>query len=819
MSTDVEVRRMVARLVGDTTSFTQSMKQAQSVATKTAANITTKLRSITKKTAQLLDNFSQKLQVMGQSLSMLGSSLSLLSAGIVGFGALAVKAGSDFEEGFAGVQKTVEASQEELIALRQGFKDLAEETPIAVEELLRIGELAGQLGISNNRILSFTDSIAKIGITTNLTTEEAALSFAQFSNVVGLPQEKISNLASSVVDLGNNFATTENDIVQMMNRLSENAVLAGLNSQEIVGLSAALTSVGVQAEMGGTAITRLFKDVTTAVASGGKELEEFANVAGTSTEEFQQTFRESAVDGLGLLLRGLNKLDKESRVLALEKMGFDGARLSSVFVKMAGAIDKVDGAISTANKAFKESTALNKEAEVRFKTFGSALILVKNNLKLLGDEVFQAVKPALKSLISQIRTVISWFRDLSPEAKKAIVVFAGMLALIGPVVAVMGLAVIALGSMVGALSTLASVFSLVLSPVGLFIAGVTALGVAISGLLLAISGLSFEEVFESGKETFNNLLNNVKGFISNFEANMKILFDWLKGQWKIISENISSVWEKIGEVGTFITGITKQNVRDMFSSFWDFTKGVIGFVINIKENFTILTVFLMGNFENFFRDFSRLNQTFLSNMQSNFRQALISVATLTIEVFSQIGDVLLEAIKGNIDIGDVGKTLFTRLSRSFKQEFKKFKSPLQGFESSIGNLPKFNLSVDGLNLPDFLFDQAEKSKKEVKKALGESGEGSVLDLFGGTIDQALGVLKNVKPKVEAELKLTTIDAVDVGGAEAATRIREFRLNQSTQQKSKEATLLETTNSILGEILVLQKDGGGLDLTPANIEST
>ena len=73
-------------------------------------------------------------------------------------------------------------------------------------------------------------------------------------------------LGSTVVDLGNNFATTEAEIVAMALRLAGAGDLIGLTEAQILGICHALTSVGVNAEAGGTAFSRIFTDIDKAVA-------------------------------------------------------------------------------------------------------------------------------------------------------------------------------------------------------------------------------------------------------------------------------------------------------------------------------------------------------------------------------------------------------------------------------------------------------------------------------------------------------------------------------------------------------------------------
>jgi len=59
-----------------------------------------------------------------------------------------------------------------------------------------------------------------LGESTNMEAQEAASSLAKFSNITGVASDSYSRLGATVVSLGNNFATTEADIVVMSTRLA-----------------------------------------------------------------------------------------------------------------------------------------------------------------------------------------------------------------------------------------------------------------------------------------------------------------------------------------------------------------------------------------------------------------------------------------------------------------------------------------------------------------------------------------------------------------------------------------------------------------------
>ena len=143
-----------------------------------------------------------------------------LTVPLTALGTLAAKSALDCESAFAGVRKTVDATEEEFAALERGIRDMAKEIPAAATEIAGVAEAAGQLGIQNEHILSFTRTMIDLGESTNMSAEEAATALARLANITQMPQESFDRLGSTVVALGNSLATTEAEIVEMGLRLA-----------------------------------------------------------------------------------------------------------------------------------------------------------------------------------------------------------------------------------------------------------------------------------------------------------------------------------------------------------------------------------------------------------------------------------------------------------------------------------------------------------------------------------------------------------------------------------------------------------------------
>jgi len=490
-----------------------------------------------------LTNLGGKVLSLGATLAKVAvTGVAAFGAAVAGIGTASLKTAISFESAMAGVTKTTdgltdsegklnEAGEE----LAQGFRDLAKEIPVPVEELLAIGELGGQLGVAKADLLDFTATIAAMGVSTNLSTDEAASGLARMANIMGTVKEEgsaaFSLLGSTIVDLGNNFATTESEVLNFGLRIAGAGEIAGLTEADVLAIGAAMSSVGVQAEAGGTAVQKVLISMNEAVAgsttgfvdntkaiekqqqklvgiqadmvryeaktgmteqamrklhdefiAGGGTMEEwgrklgdtnrqhlwetiqnldntrgaleqlqtsqgkpikvgnlqlFAKVSGRTAAQFKKDWEEDSGEVFKDFIEGLGDAGDDA-IKILDELGLKDQRLVRSFLSLANAGELTEEAMQAATDAWAENTALAEEAEKRYATTESQMILLKNTIKDVGIGIGSALLPPFNELLGYFRDFINdhgpqlealfarlgeWLKEKIPQAVNVLKTF------------------------------------------------------------------------------------------------------------------------------------------------------------------------------------------------------------------------------------------------------------------------------------------------------------------------------------------------------------------------------------------------------------
>lgn len=325
----------------------------------------------------------------------------------------------DFESAFAGVRKTVDATEGEFAKLRDGLIEMSTEIPIAAKELAKIQTVAGQLGVRGvDNLEKFTKTVAILGETTDIVGETGALQLARFLSILGESEDNIDRAAASIVQLGNNFRTQEAEMLDLALNLASFGSQIGLSAHQVLAFATTIKGAGGQAQAASAAFQKVALTMKDAVITGNENLAKFAKVARLSSADFKKAFEVDAGNAINLFLDGLNEIDKAggSVMSALSDIGLADLRLVRELGKVIKQIDVSRKALDSSSEAWGTNNAHLLESEERFGTTESKITLAKNEMDKLSIAMGEVLLPAIRTVVEWLSWLLEGFEKVAEAA-------------------------------------------------------------------------------------------------------------------------------------------------------------------------------------------------------------------------------------------------------------------------------------------------------------------------------------------------------------------------------------------------------------------
>ena len=143
-----------------------------------------------------------KIRNVGTSMDGVANAWMRVSGVVTAVGGVLVGTAVQWESSVASMAKTIDATPAEFDTLTDSIRDMALEVQVSASSLAELAATAGQLGIETPKIAEFTETVAAMGVSTNITAQDAASAFARIANITGMSQDDFDRLGSSIVELG-----------------------------------------------------------------------------------------------------------------------------------------------------------------------------------------------------------------------------------------------------------------------------------------------------------------------------------------------------------------------------------------------------------------------------------------------------------------------------------------------------------------------------------------------------------------------------------------------------------------------------------------
>lgn len=267
-----------------------------------------------------------------------------------------------FNDALVNVGKTANISGEELRGLGEDIVNLSRKLKvIRTPALLEYATVAGQLGVKGrDNILAFTESLAKLETATNISGQEGASNIARLLTLTDGGVQNVKDFGDEIVNLGNNFAATENEILTNATAIAQNVAQYNIGRKAILAYATATKAVGLEAELTGSTIGRTLGLIEKAIRTG-KGIDEVAKLTGVNVENLKKQFKEDPGAVFNNFIAGLNSVNVAGGSVngQLENIGITSIRDQRVISSLATkGFDVLKGSIEEVNRA---SGSLDKE--------------------------------------------------------------------------------------------------------------------------------------------------------------------------------------------------------------------------------------------------------------------------------------------------------------------------------------------------------------------------------------------------------------------------------------------------------------------------
>lgn len=330
-----------------------------------------------------LSQFGMIGNVAGEVVTALGPAgiaLAGVAVGVTALGAASVGAASEWQSLMTGVAKTTGLQGTDLSNLSKELINISTQSPIAASELASIAAVAGSLGVQKDQISGFAQTASQMAIGFEMPAEVAATSSAKILTAFGQPinTKNMEALGNVVNSMGDNYAATESQVLDFTNRASFLNTTFGMSIPQVAAWGTTLISSGMEAETASTGIKSLMN-----MSMDPKKFENFAAVAGMSSEELRQSLNE---DVMGTYSKVADKIaggtDAVEKFQTVSKLV--GAEGMTAFMKMAGKAGDLKDATKLATDQ-QEAALSGKGGGSLEKTYDAQAATLKSQMQMLSN--------------------------------------------------------------------------------------------------------------------------------------------------------------------------------------------------------------------------------------------------------------------------------------------------------------------------------------------------------------------------------------------------------------------------------------------------
>lgn len=492
------------------------------------SNFTSQL-NLAQNQAQRLAVESSKSFQIGSALTGMGKVLSTaVTLPLLGIAATSIKVGNEFQAQMSRVQAIAGATGGELDKMKRQAIELGAKTAFSAKEAAQGMENLASAGFQVNEIMDAMPGVLDLAAVSGGDVAASSEAMASSLRAFGLEAGQAGHVADVFARAAADTNAETVDMAEAMKYVAPVAHSMGLSLEETAASIGIMADAGIKGSQAGTtlrgALSRIAKPTKAMVKSMDQLGVSFYDANGKMIPLREQIAQlKTATAGLTqeernrhlVTLYGQNSL---SGMLALLDAG------PEKLDKMTNALINSDGAAREMAETMQDNLA--SKIEQMGGAFESAAIVIQ-----------QILEPALTKVVGGITKLIEAFLNMSPVGQKMVVIFAGMVAALGPLLLIAGTVITTMVKLRIAMQFLGPAFMGTMGTIALVVAAFYA--------LVAVFMIAYTK-----SEKFRNFIDNLAPAI---KKGLGIAVEWAAEKLKVLWEWLQKATEKVKEFGSAIS--------------------------------------------------------------------------------------------------------------------------------------------------------------------------------------------------------------------------------------------------------------------------
>lgn len=366
-----------------------------------------------------------KFKAVGKVFESVGSSLTkTVTAPLMAVGGASLAAFDEVDSALDTITKKTGATGEAMDEFQKVFENVATNVPADMSDVSNaVGEINTRLGLTGKPLEEASEQFIKFAQLNGSDVNTSIQLVSRAMGDAGIAAEDYGKILDELNVAGQMSGISVDNLAESLAKYGAPMRALGIDTETSIAMFAGWEKAGVNTQIA-------FSGMKTAISNWGKQGKdsgkEFSKVMqqikdapdiASATSLAIETFGSKAGPDLADAIRG-GRFEVEDYVKALENAG------GSVNNTFEGTQDGID----------------------KFKTASNA---AKIALSDFGEVISNAVAPYVDKVTKLIKKATEWFRNLSPEAQKSIVEFAGIAAAAGPVLIAFGKISTGIGALTG----------------------------------------------------------------------------------------------------------------------------------------------------------------------------------------------------------------------------------------------------------------------------------------------------------------------------------------------------------------------------------